>query len=334
MSFLTAGSGGAGCLAGAAAYAAMIVGAAGFGVSLNGSGYASRWDASPTKSRGLDGGLTYNVGNAFFNTSGYAAFASQFTFSDGSDAAAVQSAVESALGAWTAIDPTTNYEAGFAFTDAVGGAFNGFAPGAGAEIDILGQGFGDSNPRGFTNRTVSGTVVRLTSDVAAGGGAAINGADIALNTNATWTAEVFAAVLTHELGIALGLNDVDVVGGGGTLPPFYDDNYDGTNPTTAFETLTNSWADQIDPFDPEGSPVVRTFNVANGEPGFDTPGVDIVLETQIPVSLQTNLILSNDDFAGRQFLYPIVPITVPEPGVALLLAVGIGSCLVRRRRRQ
>ncbi|CAN5428502.1 hypothetical protein BH23VER1_BH23VER1_15430 [soil metagenome] len=316
---------------GAGVLIGLVATAAGFGVSLDEGGYASRWDASPSQSRSLDGGLTYNVGN-FFGDSGYENFANQFTFSDGSGQAEVEQAVGEALDAWTAVDPATGLGAGFTFTAALGEAYSPFSPGAGAEIDIVAVDFGNSSPSGFTDRTVSGTVMMLSSGVAAGGGSAINGADIRLNSNftASWTIEQFRAVLIHELGISLGLVDVDVPVDG-FLPPFFDDNYDGTDSATALATLTNPWADQIDPFDPEGTPGLQTFSVNDGDPGFDTEGVDIVMETEIPVSLLSDPTLSNDDYAGRQFLYPVV-LAIPEPSVPALLLAGLCAVAFRRRR--
>jgi hypothetical protein len=54
--------------------------------------------------------------------------------------------------------------------------------------------------------------------------------------------------------------------------------------------------------------------------------VDILMETSIPsVFFGPNLTLSNDDYAGRQFLYPI-----PEPASLTLLLTGVLVCLRRR----
>jgi hypothetical protein len=71
--------------------------------------------------------------------------------------------------------------------------------------------------------------------------------------------------------------------------------------------------------------------VQNGDPGFDTPGVEILMESAISGFFIGNPNpLQNDDFAGRQFLYPTFP--VPEPATMAALALG-AALLVRRRRR-
>ncbi len=67
----------------------------------------------------------------------------------------------------------------------------------------------------------------------------------------------------------------------------------------------------------------------NGDPGLDTFGVDILMETQIPF-LDLSAPLQNDDFAGRQFLYPL---PLPEPGMELLLAAGIAGLALLGRGR-
>ena len=86
---------------------------------------------------------------------------------------------------------------------------------------------------------------------------------------------------------------------------FLDDNYDGTNATTARNTLTNPWAQLVDVENPSNSPLAF-YDVANGNPGVDTSGVDILMESNIPQTFFDNAsaALQNDDFGGRQFLYP------------------------------
>jgi hypothetical protein len=79
---------------------------------------------------------------------------------------------------------------------------------------------------------VSGNL-KLTSGTTNYPGFAISGADITFNINpqAQYTLTSFRTILTHEIGHALGLADVDVTSGpAGT---FIDDNYLGTTSQTA-----------------------------------------------------------------------------------------------------
>ena len=139
--------------------------------------------------------------------------------------------------------------------------------------------------------------------------------------------DAFRLILTHEMGHAIGLGDVDVHGENGR---FIDDNYDPTSSATALATLTNSWAGLVDTADPSASPLAL-FTVADGDPGVDTLGVDILMETRIPNVLLGNLTpLQNDDFGGRQFLYPMVP--EPSTLVLALSAAALAAASLRRRR--
>ncbi|MBC8134414.1 MAG: hypothetical protein H8F28_00830, partial [Fibrella sp.] len=79
------------------------------------------------------------------------------------------------------------------------------------------------------------------------------------------------------------------------------------------------------------------FTVSSGAPGINSPGVNILMES-VGLGGQFNdpTPLTNDDFGGRQFLYPSL-VAVPEAGTAPLLVAGglIASCLgvLRTRRR-
>jgi len=209
----------------------------------------------------------------------------------------------------------------------------------GAEIDLFGAasantwGIGDPGLRAeafFNASSVAGGYT-LTSGTAGYAPNAINGADITMNanSNAIWTLGWFQTILTHEIGHALGLADVDFQSGpGGT---FVDDNYDGTNNATALATLTNSFAGTVNIANPSAS-ALNTYFVNNGAPGFDSPGVEILMESSISNFFLANPNLQNDDFAGRQFLYPTNP--VPEPVTAAAFGIGALAMALRKSRKR
>jgi hypothetical protein len=86
----------------------------------------------------------------------------------------------------------------------------------------------------------------------------------------------------------------------------------------------------IDPFNPAASPL-RLFQVTNGDPGFDSPGARILMESNIPRELIGNPFpLQNDDYAGRQFLYPYV---ICEPTSIALAGRGLLAVVATRWRR-
>src|SRR5262249_13422144 len=114
-------------------------------------------------------------------------------------------------------------------------------------------------------------------------GFAISGSDIRFDPALTWTLDLFRRVLTHEIGHALGFAAFEQYPGvGGAFSPFPHDNYDGTTSATAFATLTSSFALEINPLDPDSTPLLKIKSSLNDDPGLRTPGVDMLMESGIP----------------------------------------------------
>jgi hypothetical protein len=298
------------------------------GTGTNGLGGGSRWDSAPRTmsgvERSLNGGLRFSLQGG-----SYQAYRDLLSWNGAPPSVAdFEQAVLDAFAVWTSTDPETGLDSNLRFVPDFGTAVSTTVSGnvrMGAEIDIMATtdgstwNPGDSGTRGetfFNAIGVSGNLT-LTSGVTGYAGFAISGADITFNSNtqAKYTLSSFKGILAHEIGHALGLADVDVTSGvNGT---FVDDNYDGTNNTTIVATLMNSFALLVNAANPGASPLQR-YTIPNANPGIDTPGVDILMETNIPNVFfgVEGPYLSPDDVAGRQFLYPV---TLAPSGLSIAM---------------
>lgn len=317
-------------------------------------GGGSRWDAAPRTinisgtdfERSLSGGLRYSVQGGSFQ-----AYRDLFSWNVVPTVPQFQTAVQQAFDAWSSVDPVSGRGSALSFVPNLATPVVGFNTGSGgldtrgAEIDLFGSndaGFwnvGNTGTQAETRFGAIGSTVTLTSGtVNYAGSTAISGADIIVNSNpgAVYSLDLFRRLLTHEIGHAIGLGDVE-----GSINPgaFIDDNYDGTNAATALATLTNNWVAQVNVLDPGASPLFRFTPGAS--PGTSTTGVDILMESNglgiaagNPIE---NLIpLSNDDYNTRQFLYPMIA-AVPEPSTYFMICVGISGAGFygwKRRRQQ
>ena len=308
------------------------------GIVINGDGLRGglRWDAAPFsiagRERSLDGGLRYTVQGQSYET-----LRDRFTWTVVPSVDAFAAAVRQSFSAWESVDPASGLGTDIRFVEDLGTApdTDGFGDVSffGAEIDLFGLDGGADGLRGVASFHFLDREVTLTSGTPSyADTTTLIGVDIALNTNPNrqvWNLDLFRRVLTHEIGHAIGLADVDL----DEFPDFIDDNYDGANSSTAHMTLTNSWASLVDPRDPASSRGLSVFNVARADPGFETLGVDILMEhfgagigSSNPVE---NLVpLTNDEYGMRQFLYPVA---VPEPSPVLAFLMLVVLAGVRSR---
>jgi hypothetical protein len=306
-----------------------------------------RWDAAPRtvgeEERSLDGGLRYSMEGG-----SYEGFRDQFQWSDVPSAEAFRGAVEAAFAAWESVDPATGLGTSLEFvadldTEIWDDPGNPQIPGSftgvnyGAEIDLiaetphLGPAYGASVVF-FVDLSSAGRL-SLTSGTTNYDGIALSGADIRINPALVYTLDFFQILLTHEIGHAIGITDAEIYPGLQLAinSPFFDDDFDGTSSATALATLTNSFALEIDPYDPDSTPLLRIADDLFEDPGLLTPGVDLLMESNLNTALGSrNPVLQHDDFAARQFLYPFL---LPEPGLSVMVALAGAAGLALRRGR-
>jgi len=304
-----------------------------------------RWDAAARtiagNERSLDGGLRYSLSGGSFES-----FRDRFSWTSLPSVLDFTAAVQGAFSAWTVVDPVSNLGTSLSFVcdpnTAVQGVVGGGININGAEIDLIATddasfwNVGNGGLQGETWFNGINSPVTLTSGVANyTHSRAISGADVYLNSNsnALYSLDIFQRLLTHELGHALGLGDVEA----DINRRFIDDNFDGSSAASRVATLNNSWALLVDPLDPSGSAGLAVYDIGNGT--TTQAGVDLLMESRglgigAGNPLSNLLPLTNDEFGMRQFLYPTLQAQADVPEPATLALVGLALLMLVRRPRQ
>ncbi len=293
---------------------AMASAAGAFGILYaNGLEGGARWDYQTRyfygQERSLQRGLRYSLQGGSFQ-----AFKNKFTWDTVPTNVQFKRTVQQAFDAWSTVDPATGLGTKLFFRPNLATRVSqkvNHRVSYGAEIDLFATksayswGTGSEGLQGETSTTARyvGNMVKLTSGTTGYNSYAITGSDIWLNCNpeAVWSLAVFRLVLTHEIGHSLGLDDVDVSAGPDGV--FIDDNYKDDRPAT----LRNSFAEKINTRNPAASRHLQLYKVTNDDKGFESSKVHILMESNIDAELiDAYPYLTNDDYAGRQFLYPFV----------------------------